>query len=149
MIRWLVLGVCLIGSTSVAFAADYDAALAQRLGADEYGMKTYVLVILKAGPNTDLSKDERAKAFRGHMANIHRLAEAGKLIVAGPFEDNAQHYEGIFVFNVPSVAEAEPLIKSDPAIAAGALAYEAYAWYGSAALQEVGDIHARIAKRSP
>jgi uncharacterized protein YciI len=149
MLRWLVLGICLMSSAAAASAADYDAALAQRLGADEYGMKNYVLVILKSGPNASLSKDERANVFRGHMANIHRLAEAGKLIVAGPFEDNAQHYEGIFIFNVASVAEADPMIKSYPAVAAGALAYEAYAWYGSAALQEVGDIHSRIAKRSP
>ncbi len=30
---------------------DFDAELAEQLGADEYGMKSYILVILKTGPN--------------------------------------------------------------------------------------------------
>ena len=149
MIRWLLLSFCLMSSSGVALGADYDAELAQRLGADEYGMKQYVLVILRTGPKTDMAKDARANVFRAHMANIKRLATEGKLVVAGPFEDNDSHFEGIFIFNVATVAEAHPLIKSDPAVAAGLIAYEAYAWYGSAALQEVGAIHARIAKSAP
>ncbi len=31
---------------------NYDEALAKKLGADDYGMKQYVLVILKTGKNT-------------------------------------------------------------------------------------------------
>ena len=124
----------------------YDAALAERLGADQRGMRSYVFVILKTGPKVDLTKEESSKLFAGHMANIKRLAAEGKLVVAGPFEDNADHYEGLFVFNVKTVKEAETLLVTDPAVAAGRFSYEAYGWYGSAAMMEITSIHNRIDK---
>ena len=71
------------------------------------------------------------------MANIRRLADEGKLLVAGPMTPNDRNYEGIFIFNVKTTTEAEALLASDPAVAAGALAFEAYGWYGSAALKEI------------
>ena len=149
MMRGFLWAALLAAATVSAAAGDFDAVLAKRLGADQYGMKPYVLVILKTGPKTDLPKDVQTKIFQGHMANIKRLAAEGTLIVAGPFFENAQHYEGIFIFNVAKVEEAEPLLRTDPAVAAGALAFEAYGWYGSAALQETVAIHNRIAKASP
>jgi len=63
----------------------YDKALAESLGGDEYGMKQYVLVILKTGSNTTASKEKTNELFRGHMDNIGRLVKEGKLIVAGAF----------------------------------------------------------------
>ena len=125
-------------------ASKYDAALAQRLGADERGMKSYVLAILTSGPKTDLPKEELTELFNGHMRNIGRLADEGKLVVAGPFAKNERNYRGIFVLNVTSTAEAEALLKTDPAVAAGVFAFEVYGWYGSAALQETLAIHERI-----
>ena len=124
----------------------YDAALAKRLGADARGMKRYVLVMLKTGPRTDFAKDELHTLLTGHQANIKRLAHEGKLVVAGPFGDNTHGYEGIFILNVATQSEAEALLKTDPAIAAGRFAFEAVEWYGSAALQETVAIHQRIDK---
>lgn len=124
----------------------YDAALAQRLGADERGMKRYVFVILKTGPKADLPKDERDRLFTGHMVNLNRLADEGKLVVAGPLFKNDRQYEGIFVFNAGTVKEAEALLATDPAVAGGALAFEAFAWYSSAALMEIPALHKRIDK---
>jgi uncharacterized protein YciI len=126
----------------------YDAALAERLGADPRGMRRYVFVILKTGPKAELPKAERSKIFAGHMANLERLAAEGKLVLAGPFLDNQSHFEGLFVFNAKTVKEAEDLLVTDPAISAGALTYDAYLWYGSAALMEVTAIHNRIDKTS-
>src|SRR5262245_8966708 len=124
----------------------YDEALAKRLDADERGMKRYVLVILKTGPKEPRSEAERSKLFNGHMANINRLAAEGKLVVAGPLAKNERQYAGIYVLNIADVAEVDALMATDPAVAAGAFAYEAYGWYGSAALQEVNGIHGRIDK---
>ena len=124
----------------------YDEALAKRLGADERGMKSYVLVILKAGPKAEVSEEERKKLFTGHMANIGRLTAEGKLVAAGPMAPNDRQYEGIFIFNVKTIKDAEALLATDPAVAAGALAFETYGWYGSAALQDIVDIHGRIDK---
>lgn len=36
---------------SVVQNPNYDAALARKLGADDYGMKRYILVILRTGPS--------------------------------------------------------------------------------------------------
>jgi uncharacterized protein len=146
--RWICLAMLLLVAP-ISVAAEYDAALAKRLGADEYGMRSYVFVLLKAGPTTGLAKEEQQELFRGHMANIQRLAAEGKLLVAGPFGDNPQKLEGIFVFNLAKVEEVEPLLKADPAIAAGLLAYEVYKWYGSAAVMEIPAIHLHISKAQP
>jgi len=136
----------IVGVAQAGESAPYDGALAKRLGADERGMKSYVLVILKRGPKEPLSEAERSKLFQGHMANIQRLAADGKLVVAGPLAKNARDYAGIYVLNIGDVAAADALMATDPAVAAGAFAYEAYGWYGSAALQEVTALHARIDK---
>ncbi|MBK5255524.1 MAG: hypothetical protein JJE39_05785 [Vicinamibacteria bacterium] len=143
----------LIGLTALSSAPEqprspYDADLAKKLGADEYGMKVYALVLLKSGPRQDLSKAESDQAFAGHMANINRLADTRDLVFAGPLQKN-DRYRGIFVFNVKTQAEAEALVATDPAVIAGALAGDVYMLYGSAALQEVTDIHRRISFKQP
>jgi hypothetical protein len=62
----------------------YDKTLVDKLGGDDYGMKSYYLIILKTGPNTTADKELINASFRGHMNNINRLVEEGKLIIAGP-----------------------------------------------------------------
>ncbi|HEY4618404.1 MAG TPA: YciI family protein [Flavobacterium sp.] len=124
----------------------YDAELAKSLGADEYGMKEYVFCILKKGSNTTASKEERTKLFEGHMANINKLADEGKLVVAGPFMENDRNYSGIFIFNVTTVDEAQKLVESDPAVKAKIFEVELTPWYSSAALQQIAKMHDQIAK---
>ncbi len=126
----------------------YDKALAHALGADKYGMKPYVMAFLKTGPNRSGSKEQRAELQRAHMSHIQRLAQEGKLVLAGPFIDGGE-WRGIYIFDVASLAEAEALTASDPAVQAGSLIMELKAWYGSAALLEVNRIHARIAESQP
>ena len=138
----------LMMAVSAAAQSTYDAALAAKLKADEYGMRTYVMAFLKAGPNRDRSREEAQKLQAAHMANINRLAADGKLVVAGPFADNGP-LRGIYVFDVATVAEAEALTKTDPAIQAGSLVMELHPWYGSAALMMVNDVHNRIEKKKP
>lgn len=129
-------------------AAGFDAELAASLGADDYGMKRYVMAFLKAGPNRDRSPEEAQALQRAHLNNIRKMAEAGKLVLAGPFMDDGD-VRGIYVFAVESVEEAEALTATDPAVQAGSLEMELHPWYGSAALMKVNDIHAKIAKSSP
>lgn len=116
---------------------NFDKSLAQKLGADEYGMKSYFLVILKTGANTDASKELINESFSGHMKNINRLVKEEKLIVAGPISKNEKNYRGIFILNnLKSIEEAQDLLLTDPAIKNGLLAYDIYTWFGSAALPE-------------
>ena len=64
---------------------------------------------------------------KGHMANIERLAEMKKLVVAGPFGDDGK-LRGIFVFKVASIDEARQLAETDPAVKAGRLALQIHPW---------------------
>jgi uncharacterized protein len=124
----------------------FDENLAKSLGADDYGMKSYVFCILKTGSNTTATDQERNEYFKGHMENIQRLAKEGKLAVAGPFMKNDKNYRGIFVFNVTTVEEAKALVESDPAVIGKIFEYELTPWYCSAALMKVNEIHQTIQK---
>ena len=128
--------------------SNYDAALAKKLGADDYGMKNYVMVILKTGPAKIESKEKLNELFKGHMANINKLADEGKLVVAGPFGANDKDYRGIFIFNVKTVEEANALLAGDPAIKEKLFEAEILPWYGSAALGEYLETHKKIEKKS-
>ena len=92
----------------------YDKQLADSLGGDDYGMKSYVLVILKTGTATISDKAVTDSLFRGHMQNINRLADAGKLIVAGPLQKNEKTYRGIFILDVKTIDEAKELLIQFP-----------------------------------
>lgn len=124
----------------------YDQKLAEKLGGNDNGMKTYVFCILKTGSNTTATPEERKKYFDGHMANIGRLADEGKLIVAGPFMKNDKNYRGIFIFNVSTVEEAQALVDSDPAVKAKIFEADLTPWFCSAALMVVPETHKKITK---
>jgi len=128
---------------------EYDSTLAAKLGADDYGMKTYVLVILKTGPAQIEDKELRDSLFAGDFSNMDELAGEGKLVAAGPFSANDRQYRGLFLFDVRTLDEAKDLIKRDPTVTNGIFETEMYQWYGSAALPMLNDIHERIQKRKP
>jgi len=64
---------------------------------------------------------------KAHMANMNKLAQMKKLVVAGPFGDNGQ-LRGIFVFKVDSLEEAKQLAATDPSVQAGRLAIDMHEW---------------------
>jgi uncharacterized protein YciI len=127
----------------------YDKALATSLGADEYGMKHYIFVLLKSGQIKIDDEVWISKLFKGHMENMNRLVKEGKLIVSGPFGTNDNHYRGLFILNVATIAEANALLAKDPAIKERLLEAEVYEWYGSAALGEYLKVHETIEKIKP
>jgi uncharacterized protein YciI len=128
---------------------NYDSTLAKKLGADDYGMKRYIFVMLKTGSNKTMDKAFIDSCFAGHMANIRRMVDQGKLVVAGPMGKNDNSYRGIFIFNVSTKEEASELLQADPAIAGKLLDADIYNWYGSAALPEYLEASERIWKISP
>ena len=129
---------------------NYDRALAEKLGGDDYGMKSYILVILKTGPNTTAETELISESFRGHLDNINRLVDQGKLIVAGPLGSNDHQYRGIFILNnVESFEEARELMQTDPAIKNGLLDVAFFNWYGSAALPEYLPASDKVWKLKP
>ncbi len=139
--------ICGFAGTSAADApvTGYDAQLASKLGADEHGMRQYVMVILKTGPSPKPKGAERDEMFKGHFANIQRLAKAGKLALAGPF-DGVDGWRGMFIFAVKDIDEARQLTATDPVISSGEMVAEYHTYYGSAALMQVNEIHNHIMK---
>jgi uncharacterized protein YciI len=91
-------------------------------------LTTAYLALLTRGakwtPEKTPATEELQKA---HIANIHRLADLKKLVVAGPFGDDGQ-LRGIFIFKVASIDEARALTETDPAVQAGRLAIDIHPW---------------------
>ncbi|KFN41035.1 YciI family protein [Arenimonas oryziterrae] len=151
MIRSLATS-CLLVLSFAASAADpvpaakptYDKDLATRLGADERGMRAYILVILKTGPTRVPDGEARDAMFAGHFANMGRLAKAGKLVTAGPFSDDPAGWRGLFLFAVTDIEEAKRLVATDPVIINGEMVAEYHVWYGSAAAMMIPEVHPQL-----
>ncbi len=144
----LVLALFTCGISAQQQNPNYDAKLADKLGADAYGMKMYTLVLLTTGINKDES-DLRKNAFATHMQNMNNLTEEGKLILAGPFGKNDSNYRGIFILNTTSVEEAKQFLAADLAIQNEYLNAEYIPYYGSAALFTYLKTHDKIWKLKP
>lgn len=127
-------------------APQYDAELAKSLGADERGLRSYVLVILKTGPTKVPDGPARTKMFQGHFANMQRLANDKKLAFAGPL-DGVEGRRGIFIFATPDVEQAKMYVATDPVIVNGEMVAEYHKLFGSAGLMMVNDIHNKINKK--
>jgi len=145
---WLVAGVMGAAPTAAQqpVAPAYDEALARSVGADEMGMRRYVFVLLKTGPNKMPAGAERDAMFKGHFANMKRLSDESKLVLAGPF-DGVDGWRGMFVFAVPTIAEAKQLTETDPVLVHGEMVAEYHSYYGSAALMLVREQHDKVAKK--
>src|SRR5215211_774238 len=107
--RSLMLILLCVCSFALRAQTRYDKSLADSLGADDYGMKRYVLVILKTGP-AKVDKPTSDSLFAGHMKNMGRMVDMGKLVVAGPLQKNDNNYRGIFILNVRTIDEAKTLL---------------------------------------
>lgn len=138
--------LCAILCTNAQTPDSYNEALAKKTGSDDYGMKQYVLVFLKKGAANITDTAKVKTLLMGHMKNMGQLVADGKLVLAGPMMDDTG-LEGIFVFNVKTVAEAEALSQTDPAVKAGLFAVEFHPWYATAALMEVIGIHKTLEKK--
>ncbi len=124
----------------------YNAEKAKKLGADELGMRNYVIAFMRAGPVKLTNTREVTLLRKAHLQNMQKMFQEGKLLLAGPFTDN-QSMKGFYLFDVSSIEEARVLTVSDPAVKAGALVMELHSWYGTAALREIPDIHKQIQKK--
>jgi uncharacterized protein YciI len=96
----------------------------------KYEMKTYYMVFLKKGPNRNQDSTTTAKLQEQHMAHLTKMAETGKMDLAGPFTDNGE-IRGICVYNVATKEEAEKLANEDPIVKAGRLIVEIHPWYAA------------------
>lgn len=94
--------------------------------------KDYRFVLLVAGKNRkQLPAEEATKLQQGHMGNLTRLHNLGKLVGAGPMAD-AGRIRGIGLMITDTMDEAQKLMGEDPAVAAGQLDIEILDWRGPA-----------------
>lgn len=96
---------------------------------------TYYVGLIKSAPDRAAISDEEVQRIqRAHLDNIGRLADEGLMALAGPFwtEDNTHKIRGLFWFRVANQNTADSLSATDPAVIAGRLMVENYAWLGSA-----------------
>ena len=86
------------------------------LAIQSYGQEyKHVFVFLNSKPDKEkISTEDEEALQKAHRANINRLVEEGKMIVAGPFDGGG----GIFILTTGNVSEAKSWLATDPAIKA-------------------------------
>ncbi|MBW8847526.1 MAG: hypothetical protein JF607_21385 [Burkholderiales bacterium] len=143
--------LCAIGPFSV-HAQDappaYDAAKAQAWGANDQGLRSYVFVLLKTGPKPMPAGPARDEMFKGHFANMARLAKEGMLVYAGPL-DGKEGLRGLFIFATADLDAAQRAVETDPVIVNGEMVAELHKHFGSAALLAVNEWHPKLIKPKP
>ena len=94
-------------------------------------MESYELVILYRGKHPPtLTEPEGQRLQEAHLGHLRKMAEAGKLVVAGPLGDQVDPaMRGLCLYRVGSLDEARRLAEEDPAVKAGRLRVEVMTWY--------------------
>ena len=133
MVTRLLLSLALLGLVGELRAAEPASAASPSPHANGPPMEfdSFILVLLVRSPNApDMPKAELDKLQEGHMANMRRLADEGKLFKAGPTEDfSGRSVRGIFIFKTDSVDKAKEWVATDPTVKAGRLTPEFMKWY--------------------
>lgn len=94
----------------------------------EFKMVQYYFVELIRNPDKpQIDSAEVMEIMQGHMENMDKMVEEGKLLCAGPFGDN--NGGGIWILKVDSYQEAEELCSQDPAVMNKRLNYKIRPWW--------------------
>jgi uncharacterized protein YciI len=107
----------------------------------------YYVVFLRPDPaRKPLAKVDGERIMTAHMANIHRMADAGILVAAGPFEDTPTTISGVFVLRAASIEEARRIAAADPTVVEHRNTVDVHPWRGPAG---IGVEYARLHKEHP
>ena len=101
----------------------------------------FVFTFIRTGPTpaADLGRERSNELFAGHFANMTTMAEAGQLLLAGPFGKPpvTPDFRGIFVFDSTDLATGHGWAETDPPSQAGLFRLESYRWHADAGVREV------------
>jgi uncharacterized protein YciI len=113
----------------------------------------YYLVILRRGAAwTPQETPETQRIQAEHLGHLRHMAEAGKLVVAGPFDEQQDPTaRGLCLYKTETLEEARKLAEEDPAVKAGRLKVELMAWYTEkgALTFPLAESYARAAREKP
>lgn len=125
------LAVLLAATLALPAASGADEVKPNAPAPPKFEMESVQLVLLMRAPNWKKLPDAEAAALqKEHIGHLTAMGEAGKMVVAGPFSDQADPaYRGVCIYRVGSVAEARALAEQDPAVKAGQLRVEAMTWW--------------------
>ncbi len=89
----------------------------------------FQMAILKKGPAWVSTKaEDRNSILQQHLKNVLAWLDSGKLVVAGPFNDNS-NFAGLFIFRTASADEAKAWVVTDPGVKAGLMVAEMHPWW--------------------
>ena len=115
--------------TAFVFAGNHHASIKMDVN-DTPRMKQYWLVMLLKGPNRTHDKATAQHIQAAHITNIDRLANEGKVVMAGPmgYKYDAD-LRGLFIMDAPDSATAASYVKTDSAVITGRLRFEVHPWW--------------------
>lgn len=126
----VVLALCATGLVLAAAGKKAEKA-PPAADAPKMEFESYQLVLLKRGPSWTPEKTPAIETLqREHLAHLGKMGESGKMVIAGPFGDQAdESMRGMCLYRVGSLEEAKALAESDPMVKSGRLKVEALTWY--------------------
>lgn len=136
--RQIRIALLLVIACAMTPRAHAQATSATVTSPDGTAMMQYYLVLLRRGPAwTARETPETKRIGDAHLANIQRLAKAGTMVVAGPFDGQTgdRALAGLFILRVGSMQEATTVVQTDPAVKARRFTYEIVPWWGPATLR--------------
>ncbi|MDF1798683.1 MAG: YciI family protein [Planctomycetota bacterium] len=103
---------------------------------------------------SEYDAEELAEIGAGHFANMDRLKEQGKLLLAGPFYDplpdlgDLPAWRGIYLFATDQLTDVQAWTATDPGMVAGVFAADTYLFDGTEALVDLParEAAARVAR---
>jgi uncharacterized protein YciI len=132
---------------SVAFTLIASLLFLAQVSAAPAPSDLYQIVFIRPDPaRKTLSKEEGERLQAAHMANIHKMADDGILMAAGPFDDEPTTISGIFIMKTASVEQAQKIAEQDPTVLAHRNTVDAHGWRGPAG---IGVEYFRLAKEHP
>ncbi len=122
-----LLAACAQQNEGLESNAEKDTLATKQFGTEDYEYRTYYMGFLKRGEQRDQDSAEVMRLQKEHLAYMSKLADEGKLAIAGPFMDDGDT-RGIVIYSVDSLKDARALAMGDPAVQAGRLSVEIRPW---------------------
>jgi uncharacterized protein YciI len=109
------------------------ASAAQAAAPPAPNMEKYYLVLLKRTAHPPQLEQAALESLQEkHIGHLHAMFEAGKLAVAGPFDEQQPAdvaLRGMCLYRTATAAEARKLAEDDPMVKSGRLEVDVLAWW--------------------